>query len=97
MTSVTRPRKKSALMAYSDLNKESIKVTFNLLWESIKSTMVPSQRIRIWNKHVKACWEKETPEVQEEISKQADKESEKALADWRKKALFTGSPEDLSQ
>jgi len=51
----------------------------------------------MWNKHVKACWEKETPEVREEIAKQADKESEKALADWRKKALFTGSPEDLSQ
>ena len=97
MTSVARPRKKSALMAYSDLNKESIKDTFDLLWESIKDTTVPSQRIRIWNRHVKACWEKETPEVREEITKQADIESETALADWRKKALFTGSPEDLSQ
>ena len=97
MTSAARPRKKSALMAYCDLNKERIKVTFDPLWESIKDTMVPSQRIRMWNRHVKAFWEEETPEVREEITKQADKESEEALADWRKKALFTGSPEDLSQ
>ena len=37
------------------------------------------------------------PEVQEEITKQAAEESETALADWRKKASFIGSPEDLSQ
>ena len=43
MTSVACPRKKSALMTYGDLNKESIKVTFNLLWESVKGTMTDSQ------------------------------------------------------
>ena len=46
---------------------------------------------------MKACWEKEMPEVRDKIMKQADKESKKAVADWRKKASFTGSPEDLSQ
>jgi len=97
MTSVARPRKKSALMIYGDLNKESIKATFDPLWESVKGTMTNSQRIQMWSKHVKACWEKEMPEVRDKIMKQADKESEKAVADWRKKASFTGSPEDLSQ
>jgi len=97
MTSVAHPRKKSVLMTYGDLNKESIKVTFNPLWELVKGAMMNSQQIRMWNKHVRACWEKEMPEVWDEITKQAAEETEKAMADWRRKASFTGSPEDLSQ
>lgn len=31
MTSMAHPRKKSSLMTYVDLNKESIKATFDLL------------------------------------------------------------------
>lgn len=46
---------------------------------------------------MRACWEKETTEVQDEVIKQTDEENEKAMADWKKKATFTGSPEELDQ
>jgi hypothetical protein len=83
-------------MTYGDLHKENINETFDPLWKGMEDAM-PSQRIRMWNKHVKSCWEKETPEVQDKATKQAEDEYKTALADWKKKASFTGSPEDLSQ
>lgn len=84
-------------MMYGDLNKEKLKVTFDPLWEAIKVSTPSSKRLRMWNDHVRACWEKETTEVQDEVIKQTDEENEKAMADWKKKATFTGSPEELDQ
>jgi len=51
----------------------------------------------MWNKHVKTCWDKETPEVKDGVTKQMDEENKNVMAEWKKKPLFTGSPEDLIQ
>ena len=51
----------------------------------------------MWNEHIRDCWEKETSEVQDEIMKKTDEENKNAMAEWKKKASFTGSPEDLDQ
>jgi len=82
---------------YGELNKEKIKAIFDPLWEAIKDSMMPSKWLQMWNEHVRACWEKETPEVRDKVMKQLDEENEKATADWKKKASFTGSPKDLNQ
>jgi len=83
---------------YSELNKEKTKATFDLLWEAIKVSMTPSKRLQLWNEHMRACWEKETPEVRDEVMKQRDEDHNKAITDWKNsKASFTGSPEGLNQ
>jgi len=46
---------------------------------------------------MRASWEKETPEVWDKIIRQTDEENEKVTGDWKKKASFTGLPEDLNQ
>jgi regulator of replication initiation timing len=96
-TSVARPRKKTAVGTYGDLNKTKLKATFDPLWESIKDSVKPNERLRMWNEHVRDCWEKETSEVRGDIMKQTDEENETVMAEWKKKASFTGSPEDLNQ
>jgi len=97
LTGVTRPRKKKALTTYGDLNKTKLKEEFDPLWESIRDSVMPSERLAMWNKHVKTCWEKETPEVKDGVTKQTDEDNEKVMAEWKKKPSFTGSPEDLIQ
>jgi len=94
---VARPRKITAVSKYSNLNKARLKATFDPLWESIKDSMKPHERLQMWNEHARDCWEKETSEVRDEIMKQTDKENENAMAEWKNKASFTGSPEDLDQ
>jgi hypothetical protein len=74
-----------------------LKSAFDTLWESIKDSMKPSDRIRMWNEHVRDSWEKEAPAVREDITKQTNDENENVLAEWKKKASFTGSPEDFDQ
>ena len=96
-TGVTRPRRKAALTTYGDLNKTKLKEEFDPLWESIKGSVMPSERLPMWNKHIKACWDKETLEAKDGVTKQTDEENEKVMAEWAKKPLFTGSPEDLVQ
>lgn len=93
--SVTRPRKKVPVTTYGELYKEKIKETFDPLWESMKGSRTPQLRLSMWNDHVRACWEKEMPEVKDEITKYTSAENEQLTATWKKKASFTGSPEDL--
>ena len=47
----------------------------------------------MWSQHVRDCWEKESPDVKSATVKEADDENEKLMAEWKKKATFTGSPE----
>lgn len=96
-TSVARPRKKTAVSTYTDVHKTTLKATFEPLWASIKDSMKPNERLQMWNEHVRVCWEKETFEVRSNMMKRTDEENETAMAEWKKKALFTGSPEDLDQ
>ena len=51
----------------------------------------------MWNEHVRDSWEKETSEVRDAVMKQTDGENKSTMAEWKKKASFTGSPEDLEQ
>ena len=92
---MTRPRKKAVITTYGELYKEKIKEIFDPLWDSMKGSELPCHRIQLWNVQVRACWEKETPEVQNQVTKQTDEENEEQLAAWKKKALFTSLPEDL--
>ena len=96
-TGVTHPRRKAALTTYGDLNKTKLKEEFDPLWESIKDSVTASERLPMWNKHIKACWDKGTLEVKDRFTKQTDEENEKVMAEWAKKPSFTGSPEDLVQ
>jgi hypothetical protein len=47
--------------------------------------------------HIRICWEKETPEIWDNVINQTDEENEEAMEDWKKKTLRTGSSEDLNQ
>ena len=49
----------------------------------------------MWSQHVRDCWEKESPEVKSTIVGEVDEENERLMAEWKKKASFTGSPEDF--
>ena len=93
--SVARPRKRTAITTYGDLYKTKIKEMFDPIWESSKESMAPSERIQTWMNHVRSCWERETPEVRDDIINQTDEENKEAMEDWKKKALCTGSSEDL--
>lgn len=95
--SVARPRKKAAITTYGDLYKTKIKETFDPLWESQKSSVASSERIRKWMDHVRTCWEKETPEIRDDVINQTDEENEESMEDWKKKTLRTGSSEDLNR
>ena len=96
-TGLARPRKKVSVNVYGDLYKAKLKKSFDLHWESAKGSTEPHQRLSMWNDHVKACWEKETPELQDEVTKRTEEENAQLMAAWKKKALFTGSPEGLVQ
>jgi len=37
----------------------------------------------MWNKHIKACWDKETLEAKDGVTKQTDEENEKVMAECR--------------
>ena len=94
-TGLARPRKKASVTVYGDLYREKLKKSFDLHWESAKGSTEPHQRLSIWNDHVKSCWEKETPEVQDKVTKHTEEENAQLMAAWKKKVSFTGSPEDL--
>ncbi|KAF8230320.1 hypothetical protein L208DRAFT_1476727 [Tricholoma matsutake] len=51
----------------------------------------------MWNEHVRDSWEKEASEVWETVMNQTDEENKNTMAEWKKKASFTGSSEDLNQ
>ena len=96
-TGLARPRKKVSVNVYGDLYKAKLKKSFDLHWESAKGSTEPHQRLSMWNDHVKACWEKETPELQDEVTKRTEEENAQLMAARKKKASFTGSPEGLVQ
>jgi hypothetical protein len=80
---------------YSDKYKSRLKPEFDLLWESVKGSLKPRDQIRMWNEHLRSNWEREPPDVS--IMKETEAENERALGEWKKKATFTGSAEDLEQ
>jgi hypothetical protein len=82
---------------YSDKYKSRLKPEFDLLWESVKGSLKPRDRIRMWNEHLRSNWERELPEVRESVVKETEAENERALGEWKKKATFTGLAEDLEQ
>jgi hypothetical protein len=51
----------------------------------------------MWNEHLRSNWEKEPTDVRESVMKETEAENERALGEWKKKATFTGSAEDLEQ
>jgi hypothetical protein len=96
-TSASRPRKKVAINVFSELNKAQLKQQFNVIWDSVKDSMQPQDRIRKWNEFVRDCWEKEAPEVRDKIVKQMEEENKKAFDEWKEGAKFKGTPEDLDK
>ncbi|KAF8234653.1 hypothetical protein L208DRAFT_1376799 [Tricholoma matsutake] len=51
-TSLSCPRKKTAIGTYGDLHKIKLKSTFDPLWESIKNSVKPQEQLQMWNEHV---------------------------------------------
>ena len=96
-SSVTRPRKKSAMKMYIDANKTQLNLEFNKRWDTVKDTMRSRDRIGAWTEFVKDHWEKESPAVREEFTKQADEENTNLFKEWKQKAAFAGTPEDLDK
>lgn len=94
-SSATRPRKKSAMKAYMDVNKAQLNRDFNKRWETVKDTMHSRDRIGSWTEFVKDRWEEESPAVRDEIKRQADEENATLFKEWKQKAAFAGTPEDL--
>ena len=96
-SSATRPRKKSAMKLYTDINKTHLNDEFNKRWETVKNTMRSRDRIGTWTEFVKDRWENETPAVRDEITKQANDENAALFKEWKEKAAFSGTPEDLDK
>jgi hypothetical protein len=95
--SANRPRKKSAMNVYTDINKAQLNQDFNKRWESVKDTKQSRNRIGTWTEFVKSRWENESPAVRDEVKKQADEENANLLKEWKQKAAFAGTPEDLDR
>jgi hypothetical protein len=96
-SSATHPRKKSAMKMYTDMNKAHLNREFNKRWEIVKDMMQSWDRIRSWTEFVKDCWEKESPAVRDEITKQAKEENATLFKEWKQKAAFAGTAEDLDK
>jgi hypothetical protein len=96
-SSATRPRKKSAMKMYTDINKTQLNHDFNKRWETVKGMMQSRDRIGAWTEFVKDRWEKESPAVRDQITKQAEEENETQFKEWKQKAAFAGTPEDLDK
>lgn len=96
-SSATRPRKKSALKFYTDINKTLLNREFNKRWETVKDTMQSRDRLRSWTEFAKDRWENESPAVRNEITKQADEENATLFKEWKQKAAFAGTAEDLDK
>jgi hypothetical protein len=96
-SSATRPRKKSAMKLYTDINKSNLNHEFNKRWETVKDTMRSRDRIGSWTEFVKDCWEKESPALRDKIIKQVNDENEALFKEWKQKAAFAGMPEDLDR
>jgi hypothetical protein len=80
---------------YSKQNKEQLNQQFSTLWDRVKGSVPPQERIQMWSQHMRDCWEKELPEVKSTTIKEVDIENEKLMAEWKTRATFTGSPEDF--
>ena len=96
-SSATCPRKKSAMKLYMDINRTHLNQEFNKRWETVKDTMHARDRIGSWTEFVKDRWEKESPAVRDEITKQAIEENQVLFKEWKQKAAFAGTPEDLEK
>jgi len=96
-SSVSCPWKKVAINLYAELNKDQFKTKFDALWDLAKATTKGRDRIKRWNEYLREHWEKEPEDVRKEISKQTEEENDKMLAEWKKKATFSGSAEDFSE
>jgi hypothetical protein len=96
-SSATRPRKKSAIKVYMDINKTKLNQEFNKRWEAVKDTMQSRDRIRSWTEFVKGRWENESPAVRDEITKQAEEENATLFKEWKQRAAFAGTAEDLNK
>jgi hypothetical protein len=96
-SSATRPRKKSALKVYTDTNKAQLNEEFNKRWEIVKGTMQSRSRIGSWTEFVKERWETESPSVRDKFIKLADEENATLFKEWKQKAAFAGTPEDLDK
>ena len=82
---------------YTDNNKTQLNNDFNKQWETIKGTMQSRDRIGVWTEFVKDRWEKETPAVRDKITKQAEDENATLFKEWKQKAAFAGTLEDLDK
>jgi hypothetical protein len=80
-----------------DINKTLLNEEFNQWWESVKKTMKSRDRIGSWTEFVKDRWEKESPAVRDEVTKQAQEENATLFKEWKQKAAFAGTPEDLDK
>jgi len=96
-SSATRPRKKSAIKLYTDINKTHLNQEFGKRWEAIKDVMQSRDRIGSWTEFVKDRWENESPAVREEVTKQVNDENAALFKEWKQKASFGGTPEDLDK
>jgi hypothetical protein len=96
-SSATRPRKKSAMKLYMDINKTNLNHEFNKRWEIVKDTMQAQDQIGAWTEFVKDRWDDEMPAVKNEIIKQVDDENKTLFREWKQKAAFAGTPEDLDK
>lgn len=85
------------MKVYTDINKTHLNQEFNKRWENVKDTMQSRDRIGSWTEFVKDRWEKESPAVRDEIIKQANEENETLFKEWKQKAAFAGTPEDLDK
>jgi hypothetical protein len=90
-SSVTCPRKKSAMKVYTNINKTQLNHEFNKWWEAVKDTMQSRDQIGLWMEFVKDHWEKESPAIRDEITKQANKENVTLFEDWKQKVAFAGT------
>jgi hypothetical protein len=59
--------------------------------------MQSRNRIGAWTEFIKDRWEKESPAVRDEITKQAEEENTTLFKEWKQKAAFAGTPEDLDK
>lgn len=70
---------------------------FDPIWKAAKNSMQLDGRIKLCNEFVRTSWEAETEVVKEEITRETHEENEAAIAEWKKKAIFSGSAEGYDE
>jgi hypothetical protein len=93
-----QPRKRSAISMYKEINKERLTGDFSIQWSTVPTDISQKQRLPKYNEFVQTSWKKESQTYRDEVERNALKEHEIAICDWKEKIKsFKGTPEEFER